>query len=600
MQLDKNQSKIHEHFPSDHFLSKKENVEKVIDWNTFYRRNPHRFAEHYLGLTLHLYQVIILYLMFLSPTFCLVASRAAAKSYVIAIYSCIKSILYPRSQTVVASATKKQARLIVTEKIKKELMGESQNLNREIISIKDNQNDIEVIWKNISSIVVCVASENSRGYRCTDLVSEEFRMIKKDVLDSVLSPFLVTRSCPYLKLSEYSYLVEEPREIYISSSWFTSHWMWELMNTICKDMFQNEGSYILGMDYSITLKHGIKTRKFLIKEKKKLDPMSWAIEYENQMISENTHAYFTFDMLNKNQRLHKAFYPRKNADYISRVKNKHAIPKQEGEIRIISCDIAMVENKNNDNSVFTCIRCLPESREIEIENENKIEISHGYRRLIPYIEIVKEKETSKQAIRIKQLYEDFDADFCVLDLRNSGINIYDCLAKVLYDDERDKEYKPWVCMNDEATAKRINISGAEPVLYAVIASLKLNSDIANNMRNTLIDEKIDLLINLNQAIEELQVKIPEYLNSLDPEVQDFYESPYIATSFLINEMINLDYEKGEQTGYIRIKEQSTMRKDCYTSLSYGDYFISQLERDLFNNNEFDYSYDPICVSEIDF
>ena len=37
--------------------------DKLIDWCTFYRRNIHRFAEHYLGIRLHFYQKIMLYLI---------------------------------------------------------------------------------------------------------------------------------------------------------------------------------------------------------------------------------------------------------------------------------------------------------------------------------------------------------------------------------------------------------------------------------------------------------------------------------------------------------------------------------------------------------
>lgn len=90
------------------------------------------------------------------------------------------------------------------------------------------------------------------------------------------------------------------------------------------------------MDYSIALKHTIKTQNFLIRERKKLDTVSWQIEYENYMIAENTNAYFTYEMLNKNRVLKRPFYPRRNVDVASRVKNKYILPKQEGEVRVVS------------------------------------------------------------------------------------------------------------------------------------------------------------------------------------------------------------------------------------------------------------------------
>ena len=50
--------------------------DKLIDWCTFYRRNIHRFAEHYLGIRLHFYQKIMLYLMNLCPQVVILCSRA--------------------------------------------------------------------------------------------------------------------------------------------------------------------------------------------------------------------------------------------------------------------------------------------------------------------------------------------------------------------------------------------------------------------------------------------------------------------------------------------------------------------------------------------
>ena len=101
-----------------------------------------------------------------------------------------------------------------------------------------------------------------------------------------------------------------------------------------------------------------------------------------------------------------------------------------------------------------------------------ITVKRGYRRQVVYMESVHGGETTKQAIRIKQLYTDFNADYCVLDGRNAGISVYDMLAKVLFDEERNIEYKPWKCMNDEKVANRIQIAGAEENVYVIKAQLE--------------------------------------------------------------------------------------------------------------------------------
>jgi len=589
--MDERQKHVHKNFAPTSKLSDPEFVRKLMDWVTFWRRNPNRFVQRYFGITLHLYQQIILYLMDVFPSICLVAARSASKSFIIAIYACKEAILRPGARIVIASSTKGQAKLIVSEKIQKEILPRSPLLQQEIERTRDNQNEIEVVFRNGSSIIVVPANDNARGHRATVMIYEEFRMIEKNIIDSVLSPFLYIRQVPcVLENEEYSSLIEDPKEVYISSAWYKSHWMWNQMKIIVKDMLEKSSAILIGMDYSIALRHAIKPRSFLIKERNKLDRVAWAIEYENSMVSENAHAYFTYEMLNKNRVLKRPFYPRKNEDVFNKVKNRYAIPKQAGEIRIISCDIAMVSGEANDNSIFTCIRALPESKEYKTSDASgdHIEVKQGYRRQVVYMEPQDNLETSAQAIRIKQLFADFDADYCVLDCQNAGQSLYDSLAKVLYDVERNVEYEPWTCMNDEKIRNRIVISGQKEVVFSVKANLDLNSRIAVCMKDTLNSRMVELMVSNQEGIEELQRLVPEYATA-DIDTQLFYERPFLETVALINEMIGLDYTIQNQTGLIKIEERPGARKDRYTSVSYGNYFISLLESDLLSDSS-EYEY----------
>lgn len=580
--MDERQAHVHENFPTGSWLSDPEHVARVMEWVTYWRRNAARFIEYYFGVTLFMYERIILFLMEFYPSICIVAARSSAKSYIIALFACKEAILKPGSIIVIGSATKKQARLIVSEKIKKNIMPGSPLLQQEIASIRDSANEIEVIFHNGSSIIVVVANDNSRGYRANVLIYEEFRMITKYVVDSVFSPFLIARQAPFMQMQikEYEALREEPKEIYISSAWYCSHWMWGTIKGFTNDMLTNGASLMIAMDYSVLLAHGIKTVSYLQKERRKMDSITFAIEYENRMIRENTKAYFTRDMFTKNSVLKNPFYPRSNEEVLSRARRKTAMPKQPGEIRIVSCDMAFEGGSKNDNSIFSLIRALPERKEYKMQDSHgdRIEVEDGYRRQLVYLEPVSEFETSKQAIRIKQLYEDFEADYCVLDARNGGILIYDALAKILYDEERNIEYAPWTCMNDDKAASRIVIAGQLPVVYLVKASVELNSKIATTFRKTLENGMFELLVNPQEGEEELATLYPDYLTA-DVDRQILYERPFLETAAFIHEAIELEYTVMSQTGMIRVEERSGERKDRYTSVSYGNYFINLMEQE---------------------
>lgn len=591
---DERQSELYKKFPTDSFLGSEKNVDHFIQWVTFFRKNLHRFAMDYLGLKLHLYQIIMLYLMGVNQFIVVIASRASAKSFIIALYACCRCILYPNSLVVLSSATKGQSKLLVSEKIQKELMNLSPALRKEILKVKDNQNEVIVYFRNHSTITVVPASENGRGYRSNVIVREEFRQIKKSVDDSILSPFQIIRQTPYMKDDFYvdiPELQEETVDIYISSSWFDNgqNWMWDIVDQAYDDMLKGKASCLLAFDESIALMHKIKTMRYFQTEKKKQDPITWQLEFLNTRLKENRSAFFTYSMLQQNQRAKKPFYPRTLLDFKMGKKNPYDIPKQNGEVRIIACDMAFVENKKNDNSIFSCMRLLPECTTYSRESSNDIKIDNGYRRIVPYIESVQGGDVVKQAIRIRELYEDFSADYIVLDMRNAGVAIYDLLAKVMYDEDRGIEYPPLSCMNDDTVANRIKIEGALPCIFVVNATQKLNSDIALDFRRVLDSQKIDLLITFEQASEEILPNVKEYMNSPDAATQVFYESPFLETQALISETTDLIYEKKEQTGAIVIHEQGSNRKDRYTSCSYGSYFASLLEKDLISKND-DYEF----------
>lgn len=603
---DENQLELYKKYPSTHYLSNPNNVLHVLAWGTFWRRNMHRFVIDYLKISLYEYQAIAIYMMGISNLICIIASRNDAKSFIVAVYAVARCLLYKGTKFRIGAATEKQAKLIVSEKIIDELCDWSPILKKEIESYGVRSNDIFVKFRNGSKITVFVANENARGLRSNAIAREECRQIKKKVEDSVISPFQTPRKPKYMLKDYYKnnpVLEEEPVDIYISSSWYDDgNWMWDISAQALDAMKNHKGGVMLAFDESITLKHGLKTMKQMIKEKKKQDPATWQIEFLNLRVRDSVSSYFTYAMLINRQNLKQVFYPRNSVDFKSNKKNKHAIPKLDNEVRVISNDIAFVAGNQNDNSVYSCIRAIPETITYENEN-NSIEIKQGFRREYPYLESNQIGDTTLQAIRIRQLYEDFNADYIVVDARNGGLQIVYALEKVLYDEERGIEYKPLKCMNNDEYAKICQDPYAKECIYVINATQALNSDIAIAFRKNLVENKIDFLVNYNMAKENVLSSNKEYIEATRDNVnlQAEFELPFLETQLMINECAELQYEKMPQTGMIKIFEQGSKRKDRYTSCSYGSYFIDKLELDLLGDGQdADYSSAPLCSSSISY
>ena len=74
-------------------------------------------------------------------------------------------------------------------------------------------------------------------------------MIDKEIVEKVLQPMLnVSRQPGFLKKPEYrKYKAEENKEIYISSAWFKSHWIWTSFKKYLKEMLNGNSEYFVAL-----------------------------------------------------------------------------------------------------------------------------------------------------------------------------------------------------------------------------------------------------------------------------------------------------------------------------------------------------------------
>ena len=585
--LDEVQSRAHT-LVSDKWLADEQHLHKVFQLITIYRRNFDIFAEHYLGIRLHLYQKIILHLLGKAKRVAAICSRATAKSFIIALYCVIVAILYPGSNIVLFADKRGQAKKIITEKIARELVPLSPMLRREIEPVRGawihNSGDtVRCSFKNGSAIQLVTLSQTARGTRSTLNVAEEAREINKDLYDEVAMPFTMARQAQFLTRPEYAgrkEFLETAPEVIISSSFPESNWVYGEAVNIAKEMASGKPSLFIALDNSVSLAHGIKTREQLLSARKTMDPITWKVEHENAVLRENERSFFSYDMLSKRQTLRQAFYPARNG------KPATKIPKVPGELRIVVCDIAAINKSENDNSVFRCMRLLPEEIGKSLEfraQDNYIESSRGY-------------ELSRQAVRIRQLDNDFEADYIVLDVANNGLAVYQSLARVLYDEDRDVEYAPIRAMNNDGIAGTVQNSGCPERVFCISASAKLNSDIAVNANYYFSEGLIELLVHRNAVTDEISQMAMDLINPSEERFE--LEKPYLETLLTISEMVELTYERGQNTGIITLREVAGRTKDRYVSLAYGLFFARQRANELCDSPTHQATNMPILVSQI--
>ena len=502
---------MHDVLPLTGWMASSAHQRAFLEWNSFFRRNPHLFAKYYLGLKLFTYQQIILWGLFQSDNAIIEAARAAAKSFILGVYCVVRAILYPGTHIIIASSTRRQAALIISDKIIKELCSMSPMLRREIKSSKDNQLETSITFKNGSFIEIVTLSDSARGHRAHVIVIDEGRNILDDgeVVKKVIVPFLISRQPEFARLPEYNgrkEFIEEPVQIQISSSTDDQHWLSKASVNAMKGMLAGDGSVFFALDYAICLKHGIKTRKQMITAYREADPITRITEYDNIMMRQGSQSFFTYSELRNRQMIQRPFYPKTTDEFITKAKLINPIQRQDGEVRIVAADFAAVNRSGNDNSAFSLMRLLPDVG----DDGHKV-----YRVQIVYLEAFKGTEIRAQAVRLQQLKHDFDAQYLVVDARNIGISVLDTLARVLTDPDRGVEYKPLRCMNDPVIAARVNNPSADECVFAINATVKLNSEMLMTVKAMLMEKTVEFLIPKDDGMKSGGT----YLSTSKPTIQ---------------------------------------------------------------------------------
>lgn len=448
-------------------------------------------------------------------------------------------------------------------------------------NIKQGANDSSVAFVNGSKIVAVTSSDNARGYRGNILIVDEFRMVSKDIIDGVLKPFLnVMRQPPYLSKPEYSHLPkEENKEIYISSAWYRTNWIWGEFKRYLDGMLKHKNFFVSAIPYQLSVFHGLLDMKRVEEDRASdtFDEMQFMMEYEAMFPSENDRGYFKLEAVNKCRTINKTFMPPTNLEYVenknrSKPRNLSNMPRidKETEIRLVSLDIALMgSNKNvkNDTSAFTLMRLIQDG--------------NTYRRDVVYLESISQAiETEDLAVRLKQLYYDFEADYVVMDANGNGLGVYDACGRILYDEERDTEYEAWTCINDESMRDRTKGKGL-PIVYSMKGTSDLNHEIAVGLKSALENAKLRLPMNDIQKREELVSAGGFLRKSKEEQSRELYA--YQQATALASELVALEYKI--VSGNIKIVEVGNATKDRYSSISYANKIANDLEKKLQEENE---------------
>lgn len=572
-------------------------IRQIEEWTAFYRLFPFMYVKHAMGITLKLFQKILLYCMDNWMFFCFMASRGLGKSWLTAVYIVTRCILYPNTKIVIASGQLSQA-CEVLEYVDKLRLG-SDAIDKEIRFLSTNKANAKCDFWNGSSIRIVASTEGSRGKRANLLIVDEYRMVPKDILDLVLRKFKSDpRYCGWHDKEPYATLIkkgkikrEVNKEIYLSSAYYRHHWSYKHFMSFFALMTlgkENDGSglkkrthFACCLPYQLAIESGIKDIESLQAEYDEgIDETTWAMEYECEWIGQNDEtSWFKYDSLNSARKLTNVLIPPELADKLD-MNDKYfrEQTKRPDEIRILFADIARKVSNTSEND-NTSLGVLSLTKTINRRNNKDM-----YLRDLRYMETFEGKSTPEQALRIRQLYNFFDCDYIVIDAQNLGTGIIDLLELPIVDPETKEEYAPLNTINhDEMKLGRVPYPTAKKAIYGFLGNYDLNSDIAYATRDSLNQRKVRLPIDEMDATKYL-VNIKGF-DKFTPEIKGQLRAVYVQTSALINEMVSLDYKIEDGRNKVKLTEPRSGRKDRYSSFSYANYYADTLEAEMIRKSE---------------
>ena len=542
---------------------KEQKIMETVAWRAgYYRANPQRFVSEVLGIHLKLFQKILIWAMMHFNFVMYLAARGQGKTFLTALFCCVRCILFPGTKIVVSSGTLKQANEVLL-KIQDDFMKRSPILCSEIEKCNIGQNDATIGFHNTSWIKTRTSSENSRSARANIIIVDEYRMVDENVLNTVVRKFLTSPRQPkYLEKSEYKHLQERNKEIYMSSAYFKSSWAYRKAQSYTLSFFDDKKKYfICGLPYQVSVKEGLLSKEQIEDEMSELDfnELVQSMEMECLWFGDTDGSLFNFDDLSNRRKIKNAFLP------LQFYNDKITIPKLGvSEKRILSIDVALMRStrKKDNDSAAIYINSLVQTD------------STSYQSNFVYGDAFEGLTTDELGLVAMRYFYKYKCTDLVLDTNGLGIGVYDFIIKDQYDPETGETYKALTCVNDREMAERCKVKDAKPVVWSVKATAKFNNEICVLLRNGIQNGKINFLIAEQNADDVLKEYYKGY-NKMSLSEKIALKTSYVQTTMAIYELVKLEHEVKD--GNIKVKEVSGMRKDRYSSIAYSYWCACQLE-----------------------
>lgn len=390
-------------------------------------------------------------------------------------------------------------------------------------------------------------------------IFEECVSIDKDILQKVLIPIAnISRRC--MDGTKHS---EEPlnqSELYITTAGSKTDYAYSKLIQLLVEMIINpQESFVMGGTYRIPVLAGLYDKNTIdaLKRDETYNESTFGREYESIWSGISEDAFFDGEVFNRNRILQKPEYEasgRSNAQ----------------AYYVISVDVG----RKGCQSAAIIFKVTPQPQGPAIKS-------------IVNIYAWEDEHFENQAIKIKNLYYKYRAKRVVIDGNGLGIGLIDYMVKpqILPDGDILPDFG--IFNDTEGYYKKYKTQNCEDnAVYIIKAQAPLNTEAYSATQTALMSGKLKFLIDERTAKNKLMNTALG--KQMSPEKRNEYLIPYSLTSILRDEMLNLR-EEHEGVNIILKGVSKKYKKDKFSALAYGLYYIKQEEESKKKKHNRDFS-----------
>ncbi|MCF0126430.1 MAG: hypothetical protein HUJ68_11900 [Clostridia bacterium] len=305
---------------------------------------------------------------------------------------------------------------------------------------------------------------------------------------------------------------------------------------------------VLGGTWRVPVLMKLLDKNFLqdLQQDETFNEASFAREYESCWSGNAEDAFFTSEPFDRNRILNQPEH-----EYSGRT--------SKNSYYVVSVDVG----RKNCQTVACIFKVIPQPQTLAFKS-------------LVNLYTFEEQHFEDQAINLKKLFFKYNARAIVIDGNGLGLGLVDYMVKSQVDPETNEVIPPFGVINDEEGIYKQyrTASTITEAMYIIRANAPFNTEAHSNVLSQLQTNRVKFLLDEKTAKAKLlKTKVGQ---GMTPEERAAYLRPFVLTSILREEMLNLK-EEHDGINIILKRSNKKINKDKFSAFEYGLYYIKQEE-----------------------